>query len=59
VLRAYDLQLKEGALVSVHIEKFSMITNQLPNIDHQVFNENLAFTFLKGLFLSMDLCDFI
>lgn len=26
-----------------------MITNQLANIDHIIFDENLAFTFLRGL----------
>ncbi len=59
MLRAYNLKLKEGTLVQVHIEKLPMITNQLPNIDHQVFNEDLAFNFLKGFLLSMNLCGFI
>jgi hypothetical protein len=51
--------LVEGTLVQVHIEKLSMITNQLPNIDHQVLNEDMAFIFLKGFLLSMNLCGFI
>ncbi len=57
--RAYNFKLKEGSLVQVHIEKLSMITNQIPNIEHQAFNEDLAFTFLKGFLLSMNLCGFI
>jgi hypothetical protein len=41
--------MEEGTLVQVHINKFYMITNQLANIDHIIFDENLAFTFLRGL----------
>jgi hypothetical protein len=44
--------MEEGTLVQVHIDKFCMITNQLTNIDHIVFDENLAFTILGGLPLS-------
>ncbi len=35
--------------MQVHIDKLQMIANQLTNIDHQVLDENLAFTFLKKL----------
>jgi hypothetical protein len=41
--------MEEGTLVQVHIDKFCMNTNQLANIDHIVFDENLAFTILGGL----------
>ncbi len=39
-----NLKMEEGIGVQVHIDKFCMITNQLANIDHIVFDENLAFT---------------
>jgi len=35
--------------VQVHINKLWMIADQLTNINHQIFNEDLAFTFLKKL----------
>jgi hypothetical protein len=41
--------MEEDIGVQVHIDKFCIITNQLANIDHIVFDENLAFTFLGGL----------
>jgi len=34
--------------VQVHIDKLQMIAYQLINSDHQVLDENLAFTFLKS-----------
>jgi len=37
--------MEEGTWVQVHIDKLRMIANQLTNIDHQIPNENLAFTF--------------
>ncbi len=35
--------------MQAHIDKFWMIAYQLANIDHQVSNEDLAFTLLKSL----------
>jgi len=35
--------------VQVHIDKLRMIAYQLTNIDHQVPDENLAFTLFKSL----------
>jgi hypothetical protein len=45
----YNLKMEEGTSMQVHIEKFWMIGNQLTNIDHQVFDEDLAFTLLGNL----------
>jgi len=36
--------MEEGTLVQVRIDKLWMIVDQLINIDHQVFYEDLAFT---------------
>jgi hypothetical protein len=41
--------MEEGISMQVHINKLWMIANQLTNIDHQVFDENLAFTLLESL----------
>jgi hypothetical protein len=41
--------MEEGTSMQVHIDKFWMIRNQLTNIDHQVFDEDLAFTLLGNL----------
>jgi hypothetical protein len=38
--------MEEHTLVQAHIHKLQMIANQLTNIDHQVFNEDLTFTLL-------------
>ncbi len=48
----YNLNMEEGTLMQAHIDKFRMIANQLANIDHQVSDENLAFTFGESLPLS-------
>ncbi len=50
--RALNLKMEEGISMQVHINKLWMIANQLTNIDHQVFDENLAFTLLESLPLS-------
>ncbi len=42
----YNLKMEEHTLVQAHIDKLQMIANQLTNIDHQVFNEDLTFTLL-------------
>jgi hypothetical protein len=44
--------MEERTSLQVHIDKFRMIANQLANIDHQVSNEDLAFTFGGSLPLS-------
>jgi len=41
--------MKEGISMQVHIDKLWMIANQLTNINHQVFYENLQFTLLESL----------
>jgi hypothetical protein len=48
----YNLKMEENILMQVHIDEFQMIINQLVNIDHQVSDQNLAFTFLVNLPLS-------
>jgi hypothetical protein len=48
-LELCNLKMEENTLVQVHINKFYMITNQLANIYHIFFDENLAFKCLKGL----------
>jgi hypothetical protein len=45
----YNLKMEEGTLMQKHINKFWMIVSQLVNIDHQLFDEDLAFTFLRNL----------
>jgi hypothetical protein len=42
----YNLKMEEGTLVQAHIDKLWMIVDQLINIHHQIFYEDLAFTFL-------------
>jgi hypothetical protein len=41
--------MEEGTSMQVRIDKFWMIGNQLTNIEHQVFDEDLAFTLLGNL----------
>jgi hypothetical protein len=41
--------MEEDTSMQVHIDKFQMIIDQLTNIDHQVSDENLAFTLLVNL----------
>jgi len=41
--------MEEGISMQAHSDDLWMIANQLTNIDHQVFYEDLAFTFLKSL----------
>jgi hypothetical protein len=41
--------MEESISMQVHIDKLCMIANQLTNIDHQVFDEDLAFTLLESL----------
>jgi hypothetical protein len=45
----YNLKMEEGTSMQVHIDKFWMIGNQLTNIDHQVSDEDFAFTLLGNL----------
>jgi hypothetical protein len=45
----YNLKMEEDISMQVHIDKFQVIIDQLANIDHQVFDENLAFTLLANL----------
>jgi hypothetical protein len=43
----YNLKMEEGTLVQAHIDKLWMIfIDLLINVDHQIFYEDLAFTFL-------------
>jgi hypothetical protein len=44
-----NLKMEEGILVQAHISKVCMIVDQLANIDHPIFNEDFAFTFLGSL----------
>jgi hypothetical protein len=41
--------MDKSTLVQTHINKLQMIIDQLTNIDHQISNENLAFTFFRNL----------
>ncbi len=48
-IKALNLKMEEGISMQAHINKLWMIANQLTNIDHQVFYEDLAFTLLESL----------
>jgi hypothetical protein len=45
----YNTKMQEGTSMQVHIDKLRMIVNQLTNINHKVYDENLAFTLLGSL----------
>ncbi len=44
--------MKESTSMQAHIDKLWMIADELVNIDHQIFYEDLTFTLLKSLSLS-------
>ncbi len=47
--KALNLKMKEAISMQAHIDKLWMIANQLTNIYHQVFYEDLTFTLLENL----------
>jgi hypothetical protein len=40
--------MEESTLMQAHIDELCTIANQLINIDHPIFNEDMAFTLLRS-----------